>query len=32
MSKTTDWLPGTREGQLEMARNWQGVAGDNASV
>jgi hypothetical protein len=32
MSKTTDWLPGTREGQLEMARNWQGVAGDNAST
>jgi hypothetical protein len=26
MSKTTDWLPGTREGQLAMARDWQSAA------
>jgi hypothetical protein len=32
MSKTTDWLPGTREGQLAMARDWQDVAGTNASA
>jgi hypothetical protein len=31
MSKTTDWLSGTREGQLAMARDWQDVAGTNAS-
>jgi hypothetical protein len=22
MSNTTDWLPGTREGQLAMAKEW----------
>jgi hypothetical protein len=32
MSKTTDWLPGTREAQLEMARNWQDVAGTSGSA
>ncbi|MDR1373958.1 MAG: hypothetical protein LBJ24_03205 [Treponema sp.] len=30
MSKSTDWLPGSREGILLMARNWQDVAGTNA--
>lgn len=32
MSKTTDWLPGTREGQLAMAKDWQSVAGANADA
>ncbi|MDR2482616.1 MAG: hypothetical protein LBD08_03180, partial [Treponema sp.] len=25
MSKSTDWLPGTRTGQLNMAKDWKGV-------
>jgi hypothetical protein len=32
MSKTTDWLPGTREAQLSMARDWQSVIGTSGSA
>ncbi|GHV89010.1 hypothetical protein AGMMS50267_13700 [Spirochaetia bacterium] len=28
----TDWLPGTREGQLAMAKDWKGVIPANASA
>jgi hypothetical protein len=32
MSNQSDWLPGTRVTQLEMARNWQDVAGTSGSA
>jgi hypothetical protein len=32
MSQKTDWLPGTREGQLAMARDWQSVAGTKTAA
>ncbi|MDR2053441.1 MAG: hypothetical protein LBP80_08510 [Treponema sp.] len=32
MSKTTDWLPGTREGQLSMAKDWTAVATPKAAA
>jgi hypothetical protein len=32
MSITRDWLPTTREGQLEMCRDWMTVAGLNESA
>jgi hypothetical protein len=32
MSKKTDWMPGTRTGQLAMARDWISVIGTNAAA
>jgi hypothetical protein len=32
MSKSNDWLPNDREGQLAMARDWQGVAGTKTAA
>jgi hypothetical protein len=32
MAANKDWMPGTREGQLAMARDWQSVAGTNAQA
>jgi hypothetical protein len=32
MSKTTDWFPGTREGQLAMARDWNSVITASAAA
>jgi hypothetical protein len=32
MSKTTDWIPGTRDGQLAMAKDWQAVMAAKAAA
>ena len=32
MSKTTDWLPASRDGQLSMAKDWQSYAGARAAA
>jgi hypothetical protein len=32
MNQRTDWFPGTRVTQLEMARNWQNVTGTSGSA
>jgi hypothetical protein len=32
MSKTTDWLPASRDGQLALCRSWINIAGGNASA
>jgi hypothetical protein len=32
MSKSSDWLPNSREGQLAMARDWQSVAGTKTAA
>jgi hypothetical protein len=32
MAKTTDWMPGTRTGQLSMAKDWVAVAGTQAAA
>ena len=32
MSQKTDWMPGTRDGQLAMAKDWVSVTGTNAHL
>jgi hypothetical protein len=32
MSQKTDWMPGSRTGQLTMALNWKNTAGTNAAT